>query len=290
MNEFATLDLSTITRINKYLTNFPPQISEHTFTNLFAWKGTRPIWLREVKDTLVFLIKTDICRSKELVIFGPPVGKLSLAEVCAELGERVIGGVRLTDEALAGLENGSFSITSDRNNSDYVYQVTDLADLTGPNYIKKRNHVKHCLNGHDCIFEQISAHNINECRDLLHRWCQFRQCDLDPGLCGESMALQTTLEYFGDFNLLGGAIWVDGRMQAFTIGERLNQTTAVCHFEKAMPEIKGLSQLINRWFAQECLTEFEFVNREQDLGIPGLRQAKESYHPDHMVEKFKVFR
>ena len=290
MPKLTALDLSQAPLVNKYLTNFPPQISEHTFTNLFAWSGTRPVWLNEVKHTLIFLIKTDICRDDELLIFGPPVGKLSLAEVFNELGDRVIGGLRLTDKDLAGLETGSFSITTDLDNSDYVYLVSDLADLAGRRYAKKRSHVKHCLNNHDCVFELISEQNIDECRDLLYHWCQARQCDLDPGLCGEAKALQTTLDHFGNFNLLGGAIRVDGRMQAFCIGERLNRTTAVCHFEKAMPEINGLSQLINQWFAKECLTEFEFFNREQDLGIPGLRQAKESYHPDHMVEKFKVFR
>ena len=291
MNDLTALDLSQAPLTNKYLTNFPPQISEQTFTNLFAWSGTRPIWLFEVKGTLIFLIRTDICRGDELLIFGPPVGKLSLAEVFVELGNRVIGGVRLTDKDLAGLETGSsFSITTDRGNSDYVYRVSDLAELAGRNYAKKRSHVKHCLNDHDCVFEQISESNINECRDLLQRWCQSRQCDLDPGLCGEAKALQTTLEHFSNFNLLGGAIRVDGLLQAFCIGERLNRTTAVCHFEKALPGINGLSQLINQWFAKECLEEFEFFNREQDLGLPGLRQAKESYHPDHMVEKFKVFR
>jgi hypothetical protein len=289
-NKLTVLDLSQADLINKYLADFPPQISEHTFTNLFAWSGTRPVWLHEVKDTLIFLIKTDICRDDELLIFGPPAGKLSLAEVFNELGDRVIGGVRLTDQDLTGLKTESFSITTDLDNSDYVYRVRDLADLAGRNYAKKRSHVKHCLSDHDCVFERISEHIIDECRDLLQRWCQSKQCDLDPNLCGEAQALQTTLDHFGDFNLLGGAIRVDGLIQALCIGESLNRTTAVCHFEKALPGINGLSQLINQWFAKECLTEFEFFNREQDLGIPGLRQAKESYHPDYMVEKFKVFR
>lgn len=291
MNNLTVLDLAKAPLVNKYLTIFPPQISEHTFTNLFAWSGTRPVWLCEIKNTLVFLIKTEICSGNELVIFGPPAGKLTLAEVFNELGDHVIGGVRLTGkDLLSGLASGSFSITADRDNSDYVYQTRALAELAGRHYAKKRSHVKHCLNNYDCVFERISVHNIDECRDLLHRWCQSRQCDLDPGLCGESKALQTTLEHFGNFNLLGGAIRVDGLLQAFTIGERLNRTTAVCHFEKAMPGLDGLNQLINQLFAKECLTEFKFVNREQDLGIPGLRQAKESYIPDHMIEKFKVFR
>lgn len=290
MNDLQPLNHSKADLINSYLTNFPPKISEHTFTNLFVWSKSRPVWLYETKGTLIFLIRTDICREDELLIFGPPVGKMSLAEVFNELGNKIIGGVRLTGQDLVGLGSKTFLTTPDRDNSDYVYRVKDLADLTGHNYVKKRGHIKHCLNNHDCVFELISERNINECLNLLHRWCQSRQCDLDPGLCGESKAIHMTLDHFNDFNLLGGAIRVDGLIQTFSIGEKLNQTTAVCHFEKAMPEINGLNQLINQWFAQENLKAFEFINREQDLGIPGLRQAKESYHPVHMVEKFKAFR
>ena len=81
---------------------------------------------------------------------------------------------------------------------------------------------------------------------------------------------------------------VDGKIQAFAIGERLNPTTAVVHFEKANPELRGMYQLINHWFARNELSEYPYVNREQDLGIEGLRKAKESYHPYHMVRKFSV--
>jgi hypothetical protein len=79
-----------------------------------------------------------------------------------------------------------------------------------------------------------------------------------------------------------------GRIEAFSIAERLNPTTAVVHFEKANPEWRGMYQLINQWFCRNELLGFEFVNREQDLGIEGLRKAKESYHPHHLVKKFAV--
>lgn len=290
MNKLTILNHTTAPILNEYLTAYPPQISEHTFTNLFVWSKTRPVWLCEVKGTLTLLIRTDLCEKEERLLFGPPLGHLSLSAVLEELAQMVIGGVRLTNKEINDLEQGSFSIDPDRDNSDYVYRVDDLAKLPGRNYAKKRSHIKHCLNEHDCIFEYISGQNIDECQRLLQRWCQTRQCDLDPGLCGESKALATTLDHFSDFNLLGGAIRVDGKIQAFSIGEGLNPDTAVCHFEKAMPEINGLGQLINQWFAQKCLTGFEFVNREQDLGIPGLRQAKQSYHPTRMIEKFSAFR
>jgi len=100
--------------------------------------------------------------------------------------------------------------------------------------------------------------------------------------------LRETFDNYQRLNVTGGAIRVDGEIKPFAIGEQLNPTTAVCHFEKALPEIHGLAQLINQWFAKFGLQKFEFINREQDLGIPGLRQAKESYYPHHLLEKFTV--
>jgi hypothetical protein len=88
--------------------------------------------------------------------------------------------------------------------------------------------------------------------------------------------------------LTGGAVVVEGRIEAFAIGERLNLAAAVVHFEKANPELRGMYQLINQWFCRNELAEYSFVNREQDLGIEGLRKAKESYCPHHMVRKFIV--
>jgi hypothetical protein len=89
-------------------------------------------------------------------------------------------------------------------------------------------------------------------------------------------------------NLTGGTIRIEGKIEAFTVGEALNPSTAVCHFEKAMPQFQGLAQVINQWFAKNNLGDFAYVNREQDLGIPGLRKAKESYFPDHLVEKVRI--
>jgi hypothetical protein len=81
---------------------------------------------------------------------------------------------------------------------------------------------------------------------------------------------------------------VNGKVEAFTFGERLNHDTAVVHIEKANPEINGLYAVVNQLFCREVLSGFKFVNREQDLGLEGLRRAKESYHPHHMVEKYRV--
>jgi hypothetical protein len=201
----------------------------------------------------------------------------------------VVGLIGVPKNTANTLRNANLLVTTDRNNSDYVYRVADLAELPGRRLHKKRNLVKQCLAAYTCEYEALTPELIVECSDMQYRWCKARKCGKDPGLCSEYMAIRNMFDHFEDLQLIGGAIRVEGLIQAYAIGEELSPGTAVCHFEKAMPGLRGLGQLINQWFARYALRGFEFENREQDLGIPGLRQAKESYYPHHMVEKFNVW-
>jgi hypothetical protein len=144
------------------------------------------------------------------------------------------------------------------------------------------------LAAYDCQYELITEKTVPECLAMQDRWCAARDCKTEPGLCGEYRAIEETLRHYKELPLTGCAIRIAGNIEAFTVGEALNPSTAVCHFEKAMPQFHGLAQLINQRFAKENLAEFTYVNREQDLGIPGLRKAKESYFPDHLVEKVRI--
>jgi Uncharacterized conserved protein len=202
------------------------------------------------------------------------------------LGMGVNGFTRIPEDTAKILSDQGLSIIPDRDNADYVYRVSDLVNLAGAKYHKKRNLVKQCLSKYQCQYEEITLKNISECIEMQNRWCTVRECGRDPGLCHEYNAIRDAFTYFEFFNLIGGAIRVNGVIEAYSLGEELAPNTAVCHFEKAIPDIQGLSQLINQWFSLRSLRGFEFVNREQDLGISGLRQAKESYYPHHMVEKF----
>jgi hypothetical protein len=159
-------------------------------------------------------------------------------------------------------------VTPDRDNADYVYRVVDLAELNGRHYAKKRNHIKQCLSNHACEYVPITAKLIAECETMQENWCNTRDCGRNPGLCNEANAIAETFAHFNELGLLGGAVRVDGTIQAFAIAEELSPGTAVWHFEKAMADIPGLGQLINHWFSKYGLSGFDYVNREQDLGIP----------------------
>jgi len=284
MPEIFPLTLADRSLVSGYLRTFPPEISEHTFTNLFIWQPSRPILFAEIDSSLVFLVKAAQDKGK-YILFGPPVGAISIPDVFLALGDDIIGAVRIPDAAAGNLPSSDFVLEADRDNADYVYRVADLAELAGRRFAKKRNHIKQCLSSHSCEYVPITAELLAECETMQENWCSTRDCGRNPGLCNEANAIAETFAHFNEFELLGGAIRVDGTIQAYAIAEELYPGTAVWHFEKAMADISGLGQLINQWFSRYGLSDFDYVNREQDLGIPGIRQAKESYYPHHMVPK-----
>ena len=235
-------------------------------------------------NSLIFLVKAAHEINK-YILLGPPVGKITIPEVFSTFQNKIIGAVRIPDKVTEELPSSSFLVNADRDNADYVYRTDDLAQLAGRRYAKKRNHIKQCLSSYTCEYVPITSKLIAECEIMQENWCHHRECGRNPGLCNEANAIAETFAHFEEFELLGGAIRVNGEIQAFAIGEELHPGTAVWHFEKAMAHIPGLGQLINQWFSKYGLAGYTYVNREQDLGIPGMRQAKESYYPDHMVQK-----
>ncbi len=279
------LTLATRPLVHGLLQRHPPAISELTFTNLFAWRRTRPVWFSVIEETLLFWI-AEKGGNEPTVLFGPPVGPLPIEEA-AKLSP-VSRMVRIPAAEAERLQQAGYAVEADRDNADYVYRTSDLANLAGRKYAKKRNHVKNCLAQYRCEYEPFSAAIIAECLAMQSQWCEMKECAINLELAGEDAAIRETLDHFEEFGCLGGAIRVDGKIAAYAVAEPLDPETAVWHFEKAMPDINGLGQLVTHWFAKEALSGFVYVNREQDLGIPGLRQAKESYYPDHLVEKYTV--
>jgi hypothetical protein len=289
MPDIRSLTLADRNLVTEFLHRYPPEISEHTFTNLFIWQPSRPVFFAEIENSLVFLVKS-VSGKGQYIIYGPPVGNIIIPDIISAFGSNgngvsVVGAVRIPDRNTASLSPVNYIVNEDRDNADYVYLVSDLADLAGRRFSKKRNKIKQCLKKHLCEYVPITSELIAECETMQENWCNTRDCGRNPGLCNEANAIAETFAHFKDFKLLGGAIRVDGTIQAYAIAEELHRGTAVWHFEKAMADIPGLGQLINQWFSKYGLSDFDYVNREQDLGVPGLRHAKKSYFPHHMLGK-----
>lgn len=265
---------------------FPPVISEHTFANLFIWRTSRPVRIAQVSDALVVVAG----EGERAALLGEPIGALSVAEALRrihEAGVRVAEAERIPERALSSIPEG-WRAEEDRGNFDYVYRRADLAELAGRRYHAKRNLIAQCLSEHDCTYEEISPANRDDVARMMEGWCARHDCGTNRSLCEEYRAIGELFEHYDALGVMGAAIRIRGEIAAFTTGGALTPTTAVVHAEKAMPEFKGLYQVMNQWFCQNHLAGFEFVNREQDLGLEGLRQAKESYFPDHLVKKYRL--
>jgi hypothetical protein len=268
-----------------------PQMSELTFTNLYVWNETEPVQLSRLNKT-VLLQRKRIRDGKNVLL--PPLKKQPLSTVLQNLkkatterhAETLMYGI--TPEEAKQLIQKGYKVEPDRDDWDYVYLTSDLADLPSDRYHSKRNFIRRCLSTHECEYTKTDAQVVNDCLQLQTQWCNLGKCDSVPGLEAENRAIKTIFDNYQLLAVSGGAIYVDGKLEAFTLAEPLNNDTAVIHFEKANPEITGLYQLINQWFCQKTLAAFRYVNREQDLEVTGLRKAKLGYHPHHMVEKYLV--
>jgi hypothetical protein len=144
------------------------------------------------------------------------------------------------------------------------------------------------MKNHAFEYRPLDAELVECFLDMQETWCQLRECLANPQLLAEDYAVREALTLYGELDYVGGAIVIDGKVEAFAIGEPLNTETAVIHIEKANPEIPGIYAAINQLFTLNAWSHMKYINREQDLGIEGLRKAKESYHPHHMVNKYTL--
>lgn len=286
------LDLSDRTWLAPRLRDLRPRQSEFTFTNLFMWRDPYQLRLSEVDGApLLFAWPPDL-EDSFLLPPLPPASALTLRRALDHLAAagRAPRLCRATAEDLQrlGVTEEEFAIEQDRDHWDYVYLVRDLIALAGNRYHGKRNHLEQFAREHEFRYLPLTPDLVPACRELQDRWCDEKHCDLVATLRAEARAVKEVLTHLDDLGVTGGCLEVDGKVEAFALGELLNPETVVVHIEKANAAYHGLYQAINQQFLEQAWSSVTYVNREQDLGVPGLRRAKQSYRPHHMVEKFIV--
>jgi uncharacterized protein len=187
-----------------------------------------------------------------------------------------------------------FQIQEQPGYHDYVYLTEDMINLSGRKYSKKRNLIrqfkKHYLNNGNIQVEPIDPSVSDECVDFMERWCEERDCDMDddPDLACEKQAVINTLAYMDRMETQGLLVRVDGELSAFGMVSRLKPDMGVLHFEKAFARIKGLYQYLDNLIAARLLEPYRYINKENDINIPGLVKSKRSYHPVAMVTSHKL--
>jgi hypothetical protein len=288
---YKELELADKETFGRHLAAGPPCISEMTFSNLFMWRHHyRPQW-REQNGCLLVKVSPEGDAP-----FGlPPAGagnQVAAAEaLCRDLASEGVEpslqrvGEKLARELEAG---GRFSVEMDRANSDYVYLTRELAELSGRRFHRKKNQFNKFAKQYDFTYRPLEAEIIDQVLDMQEAWCRLRECRQNPGLAREDRAIYEALTHYASLDYTGGVILIEGKVEAFSLGEPLNPETAVVHIEKGNPAFDGIYAAINKLFAASAWAGMKYINREQDLGLSGLRKAKESYQPDHMVNKYVV--
>lgn len=185
---------------------------------------------------------------------------------------------------------GQFSLHFDRDSFDYVYDIHDLAELKGRKFQQKRNHLHRFEEAYPgFIVQPMSDATLPDFRKMAEQWYALRsEENPDEDLGGERLALERAFASYRELGMEGLVLYAEGQPVAMTMGSWLGEEVLDVHFEKAFPHIQGAYAAINREFAKyirEKHPQIKYLNREEDTGSPGLRQAKLSYHPHHMVEK-----
>ena len=290
--DFKPVEFSDREIIRERLWAFQPVTSELTFTNIFMWRTYyRFTWCMHGEN---LLIAGDVLNNP----FGlQPAGRTSRVESTRELlkwFQHNSGSARCTlercDFSLARecSDRGGFIIEETPEHFDYVYSSDKLIHLTGRAYHAKRNHIQQFTREHPFEYREIDVDLIGQCRELSDEWCRRRNCAGNERLRAEWKAAREALDHFEELELTGGALLIDGVVEAFSAGELLNEKTAVIHMEKASSKYHGLYTLINQRFSEHEWSSVPFINREQDLGEPGLRKAKQSYFPEKMEKKYRI--
>ena len=270
---------------------FSPLISEFTFTNLFIWRHAYQIKISRLKNFLCLLAE-----NRGHPFFFPPIGEGDVVVCCRALLQSMkekgvsVKMARVPEGVASRFDwkSEGFMVEFDRDQSDYVYLSEGLIHLQGRKYHRKRNHINQFREKYAYQYLPLTSELISDCLRLETEWCDLRQCEVMPGLHNESIAIKEAFAHFEALGVGGGVILIDGKVEAFTLGEPLNHDTVVIHIEKANPAFEGLYPVINQAFLENHWSEYTYVNREQDLGEEGLRKAKESYFPHRMINKYTI--
>lgn len=295
--DFTEVTLNSRSLFNRYLKSFSPRVSELTFTNLFAWRYYYKIKYAELNEYLCIIAEPQ----KETPYAFMPIGEYdeasfdsTILEITKYFKNKNWKPVfkKITEDELKYFQKHVKSpddIVYDRDNSDYLYLTSDLIYLRGKKFDGKRNHLNKFKKNNTFFYVPLECSLISECSRIMEDWCKTKNCDCKEGDYCERLANMEILNNYKALDCKGALINVNGKFEAFSVGEMITKDTAVIHIEKADTRIEGLYPLINQQFCENAWHDTIYINREQDLGMEGMRKAKLSYNPIKMVDKYFVY-
>lgn len=264
---------------------------EMNFISIYVWKQIYQNEFYMDDKTLLFRSVTE---DGQGYVFSLPYGDFDygmslIFDYCKEKGVKpnlwASQGKRLNSL----LERYDvYEMIPKRDSFDYIYLREDLAELEGKKYHSKRNHISAFTKKYSWSYESLNNDNLEDFLTFSEKWYLDRGADEDEGLKEEKKALREILYSDIGIDYKGALIRIDGRVVAITLGSPINSKTFDIHYEKADADFPTAYALINREFAARELGEYKYINREDDLGLEGLRKAKLSYKPQILLEKYTM--
>lgn len=291
MIDFKRLNPTQKEKYDEYLMSAPERGCEYSFANLCLWGKQNAAFLHGC----VALFSHFHGKSVYPFPIGSGDKRQVIEEILIDARERGIPcritGMTADDRALLEREfPGKFHFRTDRSSYDYVYDINDLADLRGRKYQKKRNHFNRFQAQHpDYQVLPLDESTLDGAKAMVEQWYARRsETDPDGDYLLEKLALSRAFQNFAALKMEGCILMDGGEVLALTMGSRMTETAFDIHFEKAREDVDGAYAAINCEFARFLRLKYpeaRFLNREEDMGLEGLRKAKLSYLPHHMVEK-----
>jgi len=292
LDDFKPIKIEDKPLFDKHYKKYPQIHSDYVFTTLISWKEYANYHFTFLNDNLIIY---SIINNK--IRFRPPIGifnkevfdqVLNLAK--KQDSDYPFGVIDLKTKEWMSKLYPKIEFKEHREYFDYVYLSEDLALLKGSSYAKIRNRLNKFKKNYAYSVENITDDNFKETQVFLKRWCLWKDCDSDPILENEKKAILYSISKFYDLNLKGIVIRIKDVIESISVFEGMNKDTALVHYEKGSPYFEGIYKAINQETAKLLQSKYKFINRESDMGIPGLRKAKTSYRPHHMIKVYHVDR
>ena len=267
---------------------------DYAFANMCSWQFLYDSEYAISEDFLFIRFYIDDKEHKRLAYMFP-VGNGNLKHAIDILGKDaeemgrpllILGITPESKDKIETLFHGHFTYLQERDYFDYIYLREDLTTLKGRKLQSKRNHINKFKNRYEYKYLPITPDIVTQCMEVEAIWCKANLNDDDKeDLSHEHQSMVFAMNNFDKLGLMGGAIVVDGKIIAFTYGSPVNNKTFGIHVEKADVSYEGIYSIINQEFVSRIPEQYIYINREEDLGIPGLRKSKLSYNPVILLEK-----
>lgn len=297
--DFKPITIDDKEVITSFTLPSPLRNCDLAFSNMCSWRFLYQSEYAVYKNFLLIRFYIEE-KNRKRIAYMRPIGNGDFRDALLQLEEDswqhghpllMLGVTPISKDLLEEAFPGEFSYIPERDYFDYIYLREDLAMLKGKKFQAKRNHVNKFKKQYAYEYEPLTAELVPECLEFEAKWYKANRTDDDQEeLTDERKSMIFALNHFKELNLLGGAIRIDHKLVAFTFGSPINQDTFGVHVEKADTDYDGAYSIINQEFASRIPEQYVYVNREEDLGIPGLRKAKLSYNPTILLPKAAVIK